>query len=110
MKLFGDISEEHKRLSLELEELESYFDKKGHALPGHIVAKAYFCMAHDWIELGLDEVGHELFLKAEKACPGYFKGPMLQQCAQDEEFNYLVNNVTALLVRMAIDRIEDSKE
>jgi hypothetical protein len=97
--LHGDIPESHKKLAKELLELESYFDSKEDA-ETFVIAKGYLCIAHDWYEMGDDDKGSDLLLKANEACPGYFDKEMHKQMVEDPDFDYLVKNLTGHILEI----------
>lgn len=108
MKLLGDVPEEHKKLAVNLEQMEQYFD--GAKVTTDIAAKGFVCLAHDWFQIGVEDEGNRLLVKAERICPGYFKNVMVQQTLEDKEFSYLVKSLSVELAWMLINKINDIKE
>lgn len=108
MKLLGDVPEEHKELAKQLLETENYFDQKDleHLVANEIRAKAYVCLAHDWYQIGCEEEGEKLLLKAEKVCPGYFKEIMVKHTEEDSDFNLVVKQLTSEVFFMLVDKIK----
>jgi hypothetical protein len=109
MKLLGDVPEEHKKLALDLEEAEQYWDSKvGPSLmPEELLAKAYTCLAHDWYQIGSEDDGQRLLEKAEAVCPGYFREVMLRQAEDDDSFDLLVKNLSVELAWMLVSRVKE---
>jgi hypothetical protein len=95
-KLIGDVSEEHKKLAKELEELESILDTKVE-LPKSILSKMFVCLAHDWFEISVDEEGHRMIEKAEKTCPGYFNEVIHRHQKEDPRFELICKNLKSEL-------------
>jgi len=92
--LHGDIPKEHRDLANQLIEMEEYFDSIASSSDkARSAAKAYVALAHDWIDMGLEERAEILFRKSEKAVPGYFSGLIWEDTKQDVEFAHLVANI-----------------
>lgn len=112
IKFGGDISDADKRLAAELEKEEEYWNiaSASSHYAKEIVAKAFVCLAHDWLEIGLEEKGTELIEKAERVCPGYFENTILLQTKSDEDFDILVKNIFVNLSWILINRVDMVKE
>lgn len=90
MKYFGDIPLKDRQLLDELQALENWFNEHGEDLPILPVAKAMVCIAFDYYFAEFDEEGDRLIHRAEKLCPGYFKGPIHVDVEKDFEFAMLM--------------------
>lgn len=108
MKLLGDVSDEHKELARELEELEKYFN--GDQLPPEYRARGYVCCAHDWYKMGADEEGNRLIEKAEDVCPGYFQDIMIEHIKEDSDFALLCQSLVSELAYMLLYRLKQKNE
>lgn len=109
MKLLGDVPEEHKALAKGLEDMLAFIESTPN-MPKELMAKSFTCLAHDWFQIGVEEEGNSLLLKAEQVCPGYFKEIMLQQTVADSDFAYIVKSLSVELAWMLINKINDIKE
>lgn len=99
--LHGDVPAKHLELANDLLEMESHFNNnKNLYLPSEI-AKVFTCCSHDWYDLGDDEKGSELLLKAEKACPGYFEKQINKDMEEDPDFAYLVESLKEKILAFA---------
>lgn len=110
MKLYGDVSAKDQELVDELVEAEKYWDEQAASNKKYkkaIIAKAYVCLAHDWFDIGIDERGTELILKADTIYPGYFKKEIKEDMDNDPEFNNVVNNITAQLIFILVSGLGD---
>ena len=105
MKLLGDISDEHKKLAVELEEMEETLASMSY-LTKEYVAKAMVCLAHDWYDLGAEEEGHRLLMKAEQTCPGYFKNNVSKHMKEDEKFNLIMNRILSSIILLLINTVK----
>jgi hypothetical protein len=90
MRYYGDIPAIDLRLLEELQTLEKWFDDHGSSLPVIPVAKGMTCVAFDYYFAEFEEEGDRLIRRAEKICPGYFKGPIHVDVEKDAEFAMLV--------------------
>jgi len=106
-KLLGDVSDSDRKIAEQLVEFEPQIDRG--EFPIEKKAQMYVCMAHDWYQLGLEEEGNRLILKAEQTCPGYFKNTMLKQTVGDESFDFLVKSLTRELVSLLIYHINEMR-
>jgi hypothetical protein len=93
MKTYGDMPENDELLLNELQLLEEWFNEFGETLPILSQAKGFTCMAHDYLIIGMEEESERLLKRAEKNCPGYFKGPLLAHIRDDEEYLILIDNI-----------------
>lgn len=109
MKLYGDVPEEHKELAIALTQTEKVFDLSMDTDRSKL-AKGYVCLSHDWYHIGMEEEGLRLLSKAEQVYPGYFKTMIAKHCYEDADFEFIVRNMTAELVRMMLSRLEDRKQ
>ena len=50
-------------------------------------------MSYDWYSMDLEEEGERLLKKADKYCPGYFKGPIYSHISRDEDYAILVDGL-----------------
>ena len=108
MKMYGDISDEHKQLMTALDQQERVFDMDNLTDTAKL-AKGYVCLAHDWYILGNEDRGVVLLRKAEQIFPGYFRTMIAKHCYQDADFEYLVRNITAELVNIMLSSIQDEQ-
>lgn len=99
--LHGDVPKEDLEIAEELLEMEDHFNLHGDIYPPSMVARIYVCLAHDWFEIGDDEKGHDLLLKADKVCPNYFDNQIKSHIMEDPEFAYLVESLTAKILAVA---------
>ena len=90
MRAYGDIPADHLNLIEELQNLEYWFNIHGDEISQLSSAKGFVSMAHDWYMMEIEEEGERLLKRAEKECPGYFKGPIFVHIAKDEDFAMLV--------------------
>lgn len=106
MKLHGDVPEEDRKLAEQLELSERDVDKVNDVrCPNSRKAQAYTCLAHDWYQLGADEEGSRLLLKAESIFPGYFKGSVIKEHREGKDFNLLMENLTKELATILINNL-----
>lgn len=106
MKLSGDVSAEDRELATQLILLETKVDADKSYANEH-KARIYTCLAHDWYQLAAEEEGNRLLLKAEKVCPGYFKGPVIEHQKEDADYDFLVKNLTHTLILLLISNVND---
>jgi hypothetical protein len=99
-KIYGDVSPEDQRLAIELVELEEILDEKGLMLSSDRLAKGYVCLACDWYSLGSEETGKLLLNKAEKACPNYFKNEIHLHMKEDDNYSFLIKNLSKNIIRL----------
>ena len=96
-------------LMADLEAMEREITKPGIVrMPDDMLAKALTCLAHDWVQLGLEEKAHELLLKADKVFPGYHGSPMRYDMEQDPDFNLLGRSLALELAIAALSTVRDS--
>lgn len=88
-----------------LEEMEEVFTAKDSVFVPVLVARALTCLAHDYVEMGLEEKGHELLLKADKIFPGYHGEQMKKDMDKDPEFAILVRSLSMELILAAVSNI-----
>jgi hypothetical protein len=111
MKLVGDVSEEHKKLAEDLEEMERYFDgAASRGIRSSIVAKGFVCLAHDWYKMGSDENGERLLEKAELVFPNYFKSQALIDADENVDFGILLKSLSVELASILISRLTDLRK
>jgi hypothetical protein len=106
MKAVGDISTEDRDHVEELHKYELLIDKDA-SFPKEVKAQMYVCMAHDFYQMDMEEEGNRLLLKAERVCPGYFKGPVIQQQIESPSFDQLIKNLTRELVYLFMDTLSN---
>jgi hypothetical protein len=106
--LHGDVPKEYLDLVEELQEMEEHFDLNPSFYGPAMVARMYTCIAHDYYDIGLEERGHELLLKADKACPDYFTDQIIKDVEGDSNFAYLVESLTANILSV-IKSIAESR-
>lgn len=70
MNLLGDVPEEHKQLAEKLVKTELEMDGLTDISVPY-VAQSYFCLAHDWFNIDMEEEGFRLIKKAFSVCPQY---------------------------------------
>lgn len=104
-KSAGDIPEEHRQLVEQLEAFEKTVNTSG--APPDRLAQMYTCLAHDWYQLDMEEEGNRLVLKAEKVCPGYFKGPVIQHQVESSDFDTVIKNLTWRLLHLLTDTLRN---
>ena len=100
---------EHLALIVNLEEMEKVMLEKIPTLAPDLVAQGLTCLAHDWIDIGLEEKGHQLLLKADKVYPGYHKEKMKEHMKNDPEFDRLVRQMGYELISIALSAMKDVK-
>jgi hypothetical protein len=100
MKMAGDVKEEHRLHAIELQSLEKEIEANPKFSLAEIKAKFYCCLAHDWYQMDMEEEGHRLLLKAESVCPGYFKGTVIKQVEESEDFGIIIKNLTIELLQL----------
>lgn len=93
MKPAGDIPADHLELARELETLENWFATEGSRISSLAAAKGFTCISHDYYSIFFDEEGDRTLIKADKEHPGYFREPIFEDMARDEDFNRLVKNL-----------------
>jgi hypothetical protein len=99
MNLNGDVPEKDRNLALKLIEYERLVDDMTD-FPDEKRAQSYVCLAHDWYQIGMEEEGGRLLLKADSTFPGYFKTTMVKHIAESEDFDRLVKSFTVQLITM----------
>ena len=111
MRLAGDLSEEERVLSRELELMELYLDDKSRQKSMAIdrIAKGYVCIAHDWYALYCEEEGHRVLDKSEMVCPGYFKNFVQKHTAEDEFYDNIVKSLDSQLTDLLMDNLKGVK-
>jgi|SRR5581483_5210771 len=107
-KLSGDVPEEHKNLALALSGYEKEVNDDPF-LPLERKAQSYVCLAHDWYQLGMDEEGGRLLLRAEQISPGYFKEKMLEHASENKDFALVVKNITIELMFLVTSQLKEAK-
>lgn len=103
MRLLGDVPEEHKKLSEDLQSME----KDIATLPTRntrMLAQLHVCLAHDWLQIGMEEETHRLLQKAETICPGYFKNFMVLDTQTNPDFDKLVKNLSIELTHLLLSQ------
>lgn len=95
-------------LMAELEAMERDITGPDSLISNDMLAKALTCLAHDWVQLGLEEKAHELLLKADKAFPGYHGAPMRYDMANDPDFDLLGRSLALELAIAALSTARDS--
>jgi len=100
MKMAGDVKDKHRLHAVELEKCEREIETNPKFALAELKAKFYCCLAHDWYQMDMDEEGHRLLLKADDVCPGYFKGPVIKQVEESEEFGIIIKNLTIELLQL----------
>lgn len=106
MKFGGDIPAEKRELAQALTDTEKQVDGD-EGYPAERKAQIYVCFAHDWYQLDMEEEGNRLLLKAEKVCPGYFKGPVIQHQKEDPNFDIVIKNLTLELLYLLSGNLRD---
>jgi hypothetical protein len=111
MKLAGDLSEEERKLTQELVEMESILDDKfrQQSMPSDRIAKGYVCVAHDWYALYCEEEGHRVLDKSEIVCPGYFKNFVQKHMAEDGFYDKIMNSLDGHLTLLMMDTLKGIK-
>lgn len=107
MKTSG-MSLKELELMADLEAMEREITSPDCLMPSDMLAKALTCLAHDWVQLGLEEKGHELLIKADKVFPGYHGAPMRYDMEQDPEFNILGRSLALELAIAALSTARDN--
>jgi hypothetical protein len=98
------ISENQKQQCAELTKFERLVDGYD-SYPLERKAQIYTCLAHDWYQLDMEEEGNRLILKAEKVCPGYFKGPVIKHQLESPDFDIVIRNLTFELLYLLTDAL-----
>lgn len=96
------------QLMADLEAMERDITSPDSLISNDTLAKALTCLAHDWVQLGLEEKAHELLLKADKAFPGYHGAPMRHDMANDPDFALLGQSLALELAVAAFSTARDS--
>lgn len=95
-KLHGDVTEADKKLEQDLIGAEAQIEGLRGIIPAPNMAKCWVALAHDYYhDLGIDEEGDRLLLKALKDCPTYFKVEIIQHQKDDPQFDIVVNSLIA---------------
>lgn len=102
-KMYGDVPEGNKKLAEELVKAEANLDT---TLSAPYVAQTYFCLAHDWYEMGMEEEGHRLLQKAEDACPGYFRVHLKNHCKENPNLLFLTDRMFTMLAWSLLDGLK----
>jgi hypothetical protein len=105
MQSGGDLSQKQREQSVELIKFEHLVDHD--AYPIERKAQMYTCLAHDWYQLDMEEEGNRLVLKAERVCPGYFRGPVIQHQLESQDFDTVIKNLTLELLRLLTDTLRN---
>lgn len=103
MKLHGDITKEDRELAEQLDLFEQNIGNDTY--PNERKAQLYTCLAHDWYQMGVEEEGNRLLLKAERIFPGYFKDTVIKHQLEDDTFDLIIKNITSELARMLVDSV-----
>ena len=103
MKSGGDLTESQKQQGAELTKFERLVENDPYTPDRK--AQMYTCLAHDWYQLDMEEEGNSLILKAEKVCPGYFKGPVIQHQLESPDFDTVIKNLTFELLYLLTDTL-----
>lgn len=106
MSLYGDIPETHRTLAKSLIDMESNTDLDKE-LPKELAAKIYTCLAHDWLQIHMEEKAIELIEKSNKICPGYFSDTIKLHMEQNQDFSKIAKAINILLMQLAIDRLKE---
>lgn len=109
-RLHGDVPKEYLELEKELKELEKYFSENKEKFSGAITAKAYVCMAHDWISMGDEEKGMDLIEAAHKICPTYFEKEIKEDMEKDHLFKTLVERLSSEIILLAANILSEMKD
>lgn len=108
MKLHGDVSDDDKELAIKLIAYEKQLDSE-EDFPAEKKAQSFVCLAHDWYELGMEEEGGRLLLRAQEVYPSYFKTKIEQHIRENKDFALLVRNMRVELMWMVINQVKDKK-
>ena len=106
MNIFGDVPESDKKLAIKLTEYEKEVDEEKE-FPNEKRAQSYVCLAHDWYQMGMDEEGSRLLLKAEDTYPGYFKTKIDKHAKENPDFALIVRNLRVELMWMVVNQVKD---
>ena len=96
MKLLGDVPKEYVQLAVDLSDMELMVDKDN--MVAEFKAKIYTCLAHDWLDIDMEEEGIRLISKAEKTCPQYYEKFQREQMKKDPQYNELVRRLATLII------------
>lgn len=99
--------QEHLALIVNLEEMEKVMLDKIPNLAPELVAQGLTCLAHDWIDIGLEEKGHQLLIKADQIYPGYHKDKMQEHMKADPDFDRLIRQMGQELIIIALSTMKD---
>lgn len=103
-KMYGDVPEGNKKLADALVKAELEMDD---TISAPYKAQAFFCLAHDWYEMGMEEEGHRLLEKAEEACPGYFKTHLQNHCKENPNLALLTERMFVMLGWSVLNGLKD---
>lgn len=98
MRSSGDLTDVQRRQVAELDDFERLVDNDQYA--NERKAQMYVCMAHDWYQMDMEEEGNRLLMKAERICPGYFVGPMIEHQRENDGFDTVIRNLKFELNRL----------
>lgn len=107
--MHGDIPEEHRQLVEELLDLEDYFDSKIENIKPNERAKGFVCISHDFYQMGDDDKGSDLLIKANVVCPGYFDNEMKEHVAKSPDFAALIQSLSNIIFNIAKSTLEQKK-
>jgi hypothetical protein len=111
MRLAGDLSDEERALSKELEVMEILLDDKFRQKSMAIdrIAKGYVCIAHDWYALHCEEEGNRVLDKSELVCPGYFKDFVQKHISEDGFYSRIVTSLDTYLNMLLMENLKGVK-
>lgn len=90
MNFSGDIPKSHLKLIEGLKSHEKWLNENLDKTPVLVYSQCMVCLAYDYIDIDMEEKGEELLLRANKLCPGYFKGPIYSHMKTSPDFNHLM--------------------
>lgn len=93
----------------ELQEMEKALLDINTLCAPDVIAQGLTCLAHDYVQLGLEEKGHELLIKADEIYPGYHSSKMEEHMESDPDFKKLVLSLSAELILVALSVARDGK-
>lgn len=94
---------------VQLEMMEQYFTDPDSIVSPRVIAKALTCLAHDYVEIGLEECGHQLILKADNYFPGYHGIPLKEDMENDPEMKKVIVSLGHELILVALSTARDNK-
>jgi len=94
MKIYGDVTDEERKLADELTEMEYFFHNQPFSVYSRrLQAKVFISLAHDWFTLSMDDEGTRLIDKAIEVCPEYLQTFVIDDIAKDPKFKKVMERI-----------------